>query len=76
MITMSAAYVITEARFRAANPDDFSGCHACWQRLVEASVVFGVGHGPVDAVIVSEGSMPGEGLAAVVSSAERIHIGP
>jgi hypothetical protein len=42
--------------------------------LVDASVVFGVGHGPVDAVIVSVGGKPGEGFAAVVPAAERIHI--
>ena len=42
--------------------------------MVDASVVFGVGHGPVDAVIVSVCCLPGEGFAAVVSAAERIHV--
>jgi hypothetical protein len=42
--------------------------------LVGASVVFGVGHGPVDAVVVSVCGVPGEGFAAVVSAAERIQI--
>jgi hypothetical protein len=42
--------------------------------LVDASVVFGVGHGPVDAVVVSVCGMPGEGFAAVVSAAERVHV--
>jgi hypothetical protein len=38
--------------------------------------VFGVGHGPVDAVVVSVGGVPGEGFAAVVSAAERIQVSP
>jgi hypothetical protein len=38
--------------------------------------VFGVGHGPVDAVVVSDAGEPGEGFAAVVSSAKRIDIRP
>jgi hypothetical protein len=42
--------------------------------LVDASVVFGVGHGPVDAVVVSVCGEPGEGFAAVVSAAERIQV--
>jgi hypothetical protein len=42
--------------------------------LVDASVVFGVGHGPVDAMIVSVCGKPGEGFAAVVSAAERVHV--
>ena len=36
--------------------------------------MFGVGHGPVDAVVVSDAGEPGESLAAVVSPAERIQI--
>ena len=36
--------------------------------------MFGVGHGPVDAMIVSVCGVPGEGFAAVVSAAERIHV--
>ena len=42
--------------------------------MVDASVVFGVGHGPVDAVVVSVCCLPGEGFAAVVSAAERVHV--
>ncbi len=38
--------------------------------------MFGVGHGPVDAVVVSDAGEPGEGFAAVVSSAERIDVRP
>jgi hypothetical protein len=38
--------------------------------------VFGVGHGPVDALIVSNTGKPRESLPAVVSSAERIDIRP
>ena len=34
----------------------------------------GVGHGPVDAMIVSVCGVPGEGFAAVVSAAERIQV--
>jgi len=58
-----------------------SGCHA--ERIaassdgewfVEASVVFGVGQGPVDAMVVSDAREPCEGLAAVVSAAKRIHV--
>jgi hypothetical protein len=40
--------------------------------FVEASVVFGVGQGPVDAVMVSVCGVPGEGFAAVVSAAIQI----
>ena len=36
--------------------------------------MFGVGHGPVDAMIVSVGGKPGEGFAAVVSAAERVQV--
>ena len=36
--------------------------------------MFGVGHGPVDAMIVSVCGKPGEGFAAVVSAAERVHV--
>ena len=42
---------------------------------MDASVAVGGGHGPVDAMIVSEGGLPGEGFASVVSSAERVHVG-
>ena len=37
--------------------------------------MFCVGQGPVEAVVVSERGVPGEGFAAVVASAERIHVG-
>src|SRR4249920_3261219 len=47
-----------------------------WQRFVDASVVSSVGHSPVHAVVVSNAGKPGEGFAAVVSSAERIDIRP
>jgi hypothetical protein len=42
--------------------------------LVEASVVFGVGHGPVDAILVSVRGKPGERLAAVVPATERVQV--
>jgi hypothetical protein len=45
-----------------------------WGVVVQASVVVGGGHGPVDAVVVSDAGVPGEGLAAVVSAAKRIHV--
>jgi hypothetical protein len=37
--------------------------------------VFGVGHGPVDPVVVSDACQPRERLASVMSSAERILVG-
>jgi hypothetical protein len=37
--------------------------------------VFGVGHGPVDSVVVSNTCQPREGFTSVVSSAERILVG-
>jgi hypothetical protein len=60
---------------RSAPSFDLSGCHSCWERLVEASVVFGVGQGPVDAMVISDTGEPSEGLPSVVSSAERILVG-
>jgi hypothetical protein len=36
--------------------------------------VFGVGRGPVDAVVVSGAGLPGEGFAAVVSSTKRVFV--
>ena len=37
--------------------------------------MFGVGHGPVDAVVISDAGLPGEGFASVVSSTERVLVG-
>ena len=37
--------------------------------------MFGVGHGPVDAVVVSDAGVRSEGFASVVSAAERVHVG-
>jgi hypothetical protein len=51
------------------------GGSRCRQRAVHAPIVFGIWHGPVDAVVVSHTGKPGEGLATVVSSAKRIHVG-
>jgi hypothetical protein len=51
-----------------------SGGSPSWQGFVEASIGFGIGHGPVDAEIVPHACVPGEGFAPVMSSAERIHV--
>jgi len=51
-----------------------SGGSPSWQGFVEASIGFGIGHGPVDAEVVSDACLPGEGFTPVVSSTERVHV--
>ena len=45
------------------------GRDPCWQRLIDTPVLFGVGHGPVDGVMITHARQPGEGFPAVVAPA-------